>query len=188
MAQSPSQNATFRDVYDTYAVAMRDYCFRRLPVSDANDAMAEVFVTVWRRFDQLPRTEERKLWLYGIARNVVRNSRRSSRRRDRLGTRLTSLRSEHAPAPEAVVVRHHEHEALLAALATLRPEDQEIRRLRTWEELSSAEIAEVMGLTIRAVDTRLSRARRKLAQRVGASRPIRNAGVRPSPVEQGGER
>ena len=188
MAQSPSQSDTFRRVYDSYSASMREYCFRRLPASDANDAVAEVFVIVWRRIDALPPEGELKLWLYGIARNIVRNSHRSARRRERLGSKLLGLGSPPEPAPEVVVVRHHEHEALLAALATLRPEDQEILRLKTWEELSSAEIAEVMGLTIRAVDTRLSRARQKLAHRVERSRSTPKATVRPSPVEQGGER
>ena len=186
MAQNPSQDAMFRQVYDTHVAAVRDYCFRRLPASEANDAVAEVFVALWRRIDEMPDNEERKLWLVGIARNVVRNAHRSSRRRRRLDGKVSSLSVEHEPGPEVVVVRHYEHEALLSALAHLGPSDQEILRLRAWEELSSGEIAEVMGLTIRAVDTRLSRARQKLARRAGVSRPTRPAGS-PSPVEQGGE-
>ena len=76
---------------------------------------------------------------------------------------------------------------MLNALSELRPADQEILRLRTWEELSSAEIADVMDLSVRAVETRLSRARQKLARKVGMSRSAA-ATSSPSPVEQGGER
>lgn len=187
MARYPSQSAQFRQVYDTYVGPMREYCFRRLPASDANDALAEVFVAVWRKIEDIPDDPERKLWIYGVARNVVRNTQRSFRRRARLNGKVAGLRPEQEPGPETVVVRHHEQEVLLAALAELRPIDQEILRLRTWEELSAAEIAEITDLTVRAVETRLSRARHKLARKAGLSRP---AGVsnRPSPVEQGGER
>lgn len=187
MARHPSQSAQFRQVYDTYVGPMRDYCFRRLPASDANDAVAEVFVAAWRKIDDMPEEPERKLWLYGVARNVVRNAHRSGRRRARLDGKVAGLSPELQPGPEAVVVRHHEHEALLAALGELRPADQEVLRLRAWEELSAAEIAEVMDLSVRAVETRLSRARHKLARVVGVSRPA-GASSRPSPVEQGGER
>lgn len=187
MARYPSQHAEFRQVYDTYVGPMRDYCFRRLPVSDVNDALAEVFVAVWRKIDDMPEEPERRLWLYGVARNTVRNSRRSLRRRTRLNGRVASLRPAHDPGPEPVVLRRYEHEALLMALSELRPMDQEILRLRAWEELSAAEIAEVTDLTVRAVETRLSRARSKLARKSGVSRPDA-ASSRPSPVEQGGER
>jgi len=180
------QSAEFRQVYDTYVGSMRAYCFRRLPASDANDAVAEVFVAVWRKIDDMPDEPERKLWLYGVARNAVRNTQRSFRRRTRLNGKVAGLRPELDPGPEAIVVRHHEQQSLLDALAELRPIDQEILRLRTWEELSAAEIGEVMDLTVRAVETRLSRARHKLARTVGSSRPA--AANRPSPVEQGGER
>lgn len=186
MARFPSQSAQFRQVYDTYVDPMRDYCFRRLPASDANDALAEVFVAVWRKMDDMPEEPDRRLWLYGVARNTVRNTRRSFRRRARLNGKVASLRPEQEPGPETVVVRRHEHEALLTALAELRPMDQEILRLRTWEELSAAEIAAVTDLTVRAVETRLSRARHKLARRAGLSRPAA-ASNRPSPVEQRGE-
>ncbi|NND01263.1 MAG: sigma-70 family RNA polymerase sigma factor [Acidimicrobiia bacterium] len=187
MARYPSQSEEFRQVYDTYVGPMRDYCFRRLPASDANDALAEVFVAVWRKIEDMPDEPERKLWLYGVARNSVRNTLRSFRRRVRLNGKVSGLRPEVSPGPEAVIVRHYEQEALLSALAELRPMDQEVLRLRAWEELSAAEIAEVMDLSVRAVETRLSRARQKLARKAVISQPA-DAASRPSPVEQGGER
>ena len=187
MAPYPSQSAQFRQAYDTYVAPMRDYCFRRLPASDANDALAEVFVAVWRKIDDMPVEPERRLWLYGVARNVVRNSQRGARRRARLNGKVAGLSPDKAPDPEIVVIRHHEQAALLSALEELPAPDQEVLRLRTWEELSAIEIAEVTGLTVRAVETRLSRARQKLAKKVGKSRPTRHASS-PNPVEQGGER
>ena len=72
MTQAPSQSDRFRSVYAAHHGAVRDYCFRRLPVADANDASAEVFLVVWRRIDDVPSGDDAALpWLYGIARNVV---------------------------------------------------------------------------------------------------------------------
>lgn len=53
---------------------------------------------------------------------------------------------------------------MLDGLATLSPSDQEILRLRAWEELTSAEIGVVLGISVTAVDMRMSRARRRLEQ------------------------
>ena len=42
--------------------------------------MAEVFLTAWRRIDQIPSGSELP-WLYGVAHNVVANQQRSFVRR-----------------------------------------------------------------------------------------------------------
>ncbi|RPH35500.1 MAG: sigma-70 family RNA polymerase sigma factor, partial [Chloroflexi bacterium] len=50
-------------------------------------------------------------------------------------------------------------EPALEALSRLSASDQELLRLVAWEELSHAEIAEVMGISVNAVAIRLHRAR-----------------------------
>ena len=54
-------------------------------------------------------------------------------------------------------------DALRQAMATLDPEDQEILTLRELEGLSGPEAAEVLGLSLAAMKSRLHRARLKLA-------------------------
>ena len=85
------------------------------------------------------------------------------------------------------LVQSVEAREALDALAELRPEDQEIIRLRTWEELPNEQIAEILGITVRAVESRLNRARRKLSRKLEPlpSTPIQ---ARPLPIERGGER
>jgi RNA polymerase sigma-70 factor (ECF subfamily) len=146
-----------------------------------------VFLVAWRRIEQAPDETEEVLWLYGVARNVVRNMNRSSVRRQRLRDKVVSLGQPEAPAPEVQVVRRAEDRELFAAVAKLKPLDQELLRLRTWEELSHAEIADIVGLSPRSVESRLARARKKLSGllAVPAGAPWVNG---PRPVEEGGER
>ena len=54
--------------------------------------------------------------------------------------------------------------ALADALARLRPAEQELLRLWAWEDLAPADIALVLGTTTNAVNIRLHRARRRLAE------------------------
>lgn len=63
-------------------------------------------------------------------------------------------------------------EEVVAAMKKLRPDDQEILRLRVWEELASADIGEVLGLSAAAVDTRLSRIRKSLRRSLDAPQLI----------------
>ena len=147
--------------------AIRRYCRRRLDGDAAEDAAADVFVVAWRRIDDVPDGEGSLLWLYGVARNVVARSRRSSRRRSRLSAKVLSLGVAPAEPPETVVIRSEDERHLLEALWRLRPDDQEVLRLKAWEELSHAEIATVFGISVSAVDARASRAMKRLARTYG---------------------
>lgn len=188
MAQSPDRDATFNRIFHRHHEAVQIYCLRRLPVDDVNDAVAEVFLVAWRRIDEMPDGKELP-WLYRIGMNVIRNARRSHRRRGNLRQRLAGLRGENQPGPETQLVRHYEERAVLDALFALSRGDQEILRLRTWEELSNGEIAEVLGTSVHAVDMRISRAKKHLVQAYEKSQR-RSAAATTSPrfVEEGGER
>ena len=187
MARSPRTDAKFRRLYDGYFVAIRSYCLRRLPVAEVNDAVAEVFLVVWRRIDDVPEGDDAALWLYGIARNVVRNVDRSERRRARLHRRLLPLASPPDIDTETVVVRSSEDSEVLEELAKLRPSDQEILRLSIWEELTNMEIGEVLDIDAHAVTMRLSRARDRLARRLGMDKTPKRKRTDPQPVGEGGE-
>ncbi|MDH3730715.1 MAG: sigma-70 family RNA polymerase sigma factor [Acidimicrobiia bacterium] len=186
MARSPRTDSEFRRLYDEHFVAIRSYCLRRLPVSEVNDAVAEVFLVVWRRIDDVPEGEDAPLWLYGIARNVVRNADRSLRRRARLNGRLGPLGALSEPETETLVIRRSEDNEVLEGLANLRSADQEILRLSIWEELSNTEIADMLGIDAHAVTMRLSRARNRLARRLGMER-AHGTRAEPQPIGEGGE-
>jgi RNA polymerase sigma-70 factor (ECF subfamily) len=150
-------------MFDAHRASIWSYCFRRLPGDDVQDAVADVFLHAWRRIDQAPDGDGRLLWLYGIARNVVRNARRSGTRRRRLRDRARALAGSESDDPAAQVVRRAEDQELLQAVDRLDPLARELLRLRTWEELTLAEIATVTGMSTRAVESRLARIRKRLA-------------------------
>lgn len=164
MASLPNANARFRRVFDAHNDALHRYCLRRLDTDDANDATAEVFMIAWRRIDEIPAGDESLPWLYGVARNVVRNHRRSGRRKVRLTARLGSIAEPHVDPPDLQVVRHSEATEVHDALQQLRPKDQELVRLKTWEELSNHQIGQILGISDRAVEGRYARALKKLGK------------------------
>ena len=150
---------TFDDLFDAHAAVVLAYAVRRTAnVADAEDVVAETFVTAWRRFTDAP--VEPRAWLYGIARRVLANHRRGADRRTSLLRRLTSLASRpHSPASS--------EGPALDALAKLSATDQELLRLVAWEELTHSEIAVVLGVSVNAVAIRLHRARQRFAAVLG---------------------
>lgn len=144
----------FRLLFDACYQPLLAYARRRASSADADDLVAEVLTTAWRRLDDIPPGAELP-WLYGVARRLLANQRRGNVRRLHLFDRLTGER----PPPRETSTPPLE---ILHVLERLRPADREVLRLAAWEELNPAEIAVVLGCTANAAALRLSRARRRL--------------------------
>lgn len=149
----------FEDLFEAHHRALLTYAARRCAsMADAEDVVADVFLVAWRRLDDVPAGDAARLWLYGVARRTIANQRRSTTRRANLQARLeqTTERPTDAGSPDM--------EPALEALARLSTADQELLRLVAWEELSHAEIAQVLDISVNAVAIRLHRARARFEQ------------------------
>lgn len=171
MPTAPSTDVRFRRLFEAHHRELHAYCLRRLPVADADEAASEIFLVAWRRAGDVPSGDEARLWLYGVARNVVRNWERSGRRQLRLITKTGSLAQPEPERPEVHVLRNEEHREVINAIATLPSNDQEIVRLKVWEGLSNAEVGTVLGLTDRAVEARYTRAIKRLSKHLNRGTP-----------------
>jgi len=146
----------FDALYEAYSADVVAYCtWRADSPSDAQDAVADVFLTAWRRLDDLPGGDAARVWLYATARRTLANQRRSRRRRAALAERLSLAASTHEPSsdPGEYLVRE--------ALRRLGPLDREVLLLSEWEGLSPAQIASVLRCPKVTVRSRLHRARRR---------------------------
>ncbi|HSF84634.1 MAG TPA: sigma-70 family RNA polymerase sigma factor [Acidimicrobiia bacterium] len=169
----------------TIAEAISRYCLRRLPRSEVNDVVAEVFAIAWRKVDHLPAGSGTLPWLYAAARNEVMRARRTQARRAALGRKLNGQARHPEPGPEIAVLRNADIEALTRAPATLRPTDQEVLMLRTHEGLAHADIALVLGCSVDAAKKRSVRALRWLRKAAGIPEPV-SAASQPGPDHEGG--
>ena len=186
MTSDPTSSPRFDRIFGEYYEPVSRYCHRRLPPHDANDATAEVFVVAWKKIEDMPRGDDELPWLYGVARNEVRRFRRSLRRRGALHVKLSGQAVHFDPSPEMIVVRNAEQERLVAALARLKPEDQEVLRLRTYEHLTLTEVAIVLGCSVPAAKQRSARAVKRLRH---AANPPVPPEARPGSraIQQGGD-
>ena len=154
----------FARLYDLHQRPIRDYCRRRLDAHRVDDAVAEVFLTVWRKLDDVPDDDTARLWLYRVAYRVVGHQWRGVTRRRRLDQRLRSVTGSALPGLDEAVIERDEHRLVLRAAASLGHTDGEVLRLSVWEQLSIADIASLLDIEPNAVKQRLHRARRNLAR------------------------
>lgn len=165
---NPPESARFEECFRRNYADVARFCARRSATAeDAEDAATEVFATAWRRVKDVPAPPDDRLWLFGVARNVLANAHRSHARRSRLALALQA----HAPPPQAPPDAGTETRRLAEALAALSPADRELLLLTGWEELTPAQIATVVGRPAAVVSRRLHRARKRLAAQLDASSP-----------------
>jgi RNA polymerase sigma-70 factor (ECF subfamily) len=172
-ARDSGEAARFRELYDRCYRPIRNYCARRVPIDAVDDAVADTFLTVWRRLDEIPHGDAGLVWAYGVAYRVVGHVWRSNTRQRRLQHRLSSLRSLPVAATDEDSDAD-ESRAMLAALARLDGADAELLRLVTWEQLPVIAVAEVLGIAPDAARQRLHRARAKLAREYSRLRSRHN--------------
>jgi RNA polymerase sigma factor (sigma-70 family) len=128
--------------------------------AEAEDVTQEAMLRLWR---MAPAWEDRAsvgTWLYRVASNLCLDRLRARRRMS--GDEVPDV-CDDAPGVVGQLEVADRAAALHAALAAL-PERQRLAIvLRHFDELSNPDIAEVLELSVEAVESLLSRGRRKLA-------------------------
>ena len=180
-----TDEARFAALYRRHYRPVRDYCRRRVGGDLVDDAVAETFLAVWHRIDEVPTGDEALLWIYSVAYRVIGHQWRTMTRRRRLEDRLRTLPSRHVPAADELATDDAEYRLVLAATAQLADNDAEVLRLAAWERLSTDAIAAILGIEPNAVKQRLHRARqhlarhyRRLASQPNPSRAVSTEGIR----------
>jgi RNA polymerase sigma factor (sigma-70 family) len=185
MAGSEQDRARrFDALFAAYGPDVVAYCgWRAASSDDAQDAVSEVFLTAWRRLDEVPGEDAARVWLYACARRVMANQRRAGRRRAALHERLAA----EAVIPPEPGPRHGHDEAgeeralVHLALAALGPRDREVLLLAEWEGLTPEQIGAVTGCLAVTARGRLHRARRRFR---AAFDPLRARGDTSEPGHQ----
>lgn len=151
----------FREAYDTYASDVAAYALRRLPAEDAADVVAETFVVVWRRIDEMPEEPSTRTWLLRVTRRVANAQAEGKQREDRLAERLAEqFQDRFGDLPP--IDRLEQLSLVGAAIKRLSEDDRELLLLVAWDDLQPAEIGTLLGLPGPVVRKRLHRARTRL--------------------------
>lgn len=142
------------------SVDLLHYFERRTDRDAAADLLAETMLAAWQREQDFPDgAEAARMWLFGIARNVLKNSQRGKRRRHRLASKLKMMlgpEDSSQAADEGVEVRD--------AVRRLNPELGELVRLVHWEGFSITDAGQILGLHPSTARGRYQRAKEQLRQ------------------------
>ena len=157
----------FARLFDWYAPRVKGYLMRLgLSAAEAEEAAQDVLVAVWRRAETFDRRQASvSTWIFRIARN--RRIDLYRRQKGELDPDEPMLHPE-PPVAADVELETAEREAQVrAALTELPAEQLDLVRRAFYEGLSHSEIAEVTGLALGTVKSRLRLAFVKLKFRLG---------------------
>jgi RNA polymerase sigma-70 factor, ECF subfamily len=167
-AAVPAEAAAARadDLHRRYRRAILEYCVRRLrSPEEGEDATQTVFLNAYRSLGKGVEPQSERAWLFTIAAHVVSHRHRTNSRRlrfevpvdvDDLAYLAVAPSLEDAP----------DLTGLVEALSELPALQRRALLLREWRGLTYQEVANELGVSATVVETLLTRARHRLADRM----------------------
>ncbi|MBT8491451.1 MAG: RNA polymerase sigma factor [Deltaproteobacteria bacterium] len=154
------EDAEFADVYRREVGYVWRTCARLgIDERDLADAVHDVFVVAYRKRDSFERERPARPWLFGIARRVAADRRR------RQGRVVVLDFEQHSPPTDEAAAL-----ALRRAMKRLPDQQLEAFVLFDLEGYSAPEVAEMLGLAVNTVYSRVRLARERLAAILGRKR------------------
>ena len=144
------------DAFDAIYEREFDYVWRNLgrlgvPPGDIADAVHEVFLVLYRRWNEVDHTHTMRSWLFGVARRVAATARRKDRE--------TPTEIDPPNAEDPLVAQR---DLLWRAMALLDDDRRTVVILHDFEGHTGLEIAEILEIPANTVHSRLRLARSDL--------------------------
>jgi len=161
--------AMFRDIRDEL---MSTLVYLLGNADDAQEAAQEAFLKCWRTRESVPDIQNLRAWVFRVAMNTARDTQRSAwSRRVKPFVAEEIMVSTRDLAPGMALEDQETLARLRAALAELRPEEQEVFLLRQNGELTYEQIAEIRATPVGTIKTQMRAALQKLRRALNPDEP-----------------
>jgi RNA polymerase sigma-70 factor (ECF subfamily) len=167
-----NDDAAYDELVRTYSASIFHVAYRMLGDSaEASDVVQEIFLKVFRNIAGFKGEAALKTWIFKIAFSEILNRLRWWKRRYRFATMSLDEQpngsgsnpgqnvASAGPTPEQALQSKEEEIAIQEALGKLSKDHRSIIVLRDIEGFSYTEIADVLGVSIGTVKSRIARAR-----------------------------
>ena len=170
-------DAALNELMARHSLPLFHYLIRQLQnETDAEEIAQETFVRVYQHRAKFQVGKKFSTWLYTIATNLVRDRFRFRHPQVSLDAEapgenpLSNTLSAPQSSPGENMEAEERAEAIRSAVASLPEELRLPLVLAEYEQKSQAEIAAILQCTVKAVETRIYRARRQLREQLAALR------------------
>lgn len=158
----------FWDLMSIYEEMIFRFCYRKLLVKEAaEDAAQKAFDKAFDKIRDLRDNEKFKTWLFSIARNIcIDELRRINKLVDLPGDNGVNSMPNGKESPEEILGKEQRKKMVKEEVGRLGDIYKDVVLLVHYEELSYEEAAEVLGIPVGTVRSRLSRGMEELKERL----------------------
>jgi len=168
------ETRSFTHLADRYHVRLMNFIYRTIGDRDrAEDLVQETFIRVYRHLHRFDQTKKFSTWVYTIAGNLAKNELRNRSRNPLVlfQTIKKNWDADHRPLewedntyrPDDLYRKRHLREMVDKAVAQLPEHHRIVFVLREMQGRTYEEIAEITGVNLGTVKSRLNRARNNFA-------------------------
>jgi RNA polymerase sigma-70 factor (ECF subfamily) len=163
----------FKDFVEQYQKLVLNICYKFVNNSDdANDVAQEVFIEAYRSIDKFREDSKISTWLYRISVNKSLNFLRDNKK-----TKITDSYSgdvqkisadslQTNTSPETNFINQERKEIIDKAINSLPDRQKTAFILQKKEDLSHEEISQVLGISVKAVESLIIRAKQNLQKKL----------------------
>ena len=164
--QFDNDETAFREFYKEHVFKLFQFAFAFVQNKElAEEIVNDVFLKLWQKRGSLDSIGNINVYLYVAIRNTAANYLRKAASRRRLDLdRLTVSHFYLSPDPEQVMVTEELRKVIEYSINQLPPKCKLIFKLVKEDGLSSQEVAAILKLSYKTVNTQLTIALRKLEQ------------------------
>jgi RNA polymerase sigma-70 factor, ECF subfamily len=163
--------AAFAELFAYFAPRVKTFMRRSgLDDTSADDLAQETLLAVWRKAHLFDGSAVgASAWIFTIARNLRIDALRRARRADsaEISDVAGEFEIDEAPQPDARLASVQSEERVLAALSALSDEQMRVVELSFYQEMAHAEIAQLLGIPLGTVKSRLRLAMGRLRNLLG---------------------
>ena len=165
---------TFNKFYDQYATVVFNTALSYTQnENDAEEITQDVFISVYRNATSFKGKSSIKTWLYRITINTSLNFIKKKKRDSKYSVKVDNLERPDFDHP-GVILENKENARILFQLIDTLSENQKTAFILSFVEgLPQKEVSEIMGLSLKAVESLLQRGKKNLKVKIENSFPNR---------------
>ncbi|MDY8137197.1 RNA polymerase sigma factor [Aquimarina sp. 2201CG5-10] len=163
-SKSVCEQPVFNELFLTHAQTIRNHIYYKCgDVDQAEDVMQEAFIRLWNNCKKVL-IEKAKAFLYKVATNLFLNQ--VAHQKVRLEYSRLPHRNKNVESPDFILEEKEFMDKLQRAIAELSEAQREVFLLNRIDKKTYNEIAEMLGISVKAVEKRMHNALKKLRQHI----------------------
>ena len=169
-----SADSSFEDIYKEYGQRILNLSYKMLRNEEtARDLTQEIFIKVYLNKESFKKESNIYTWIYRIALNHILNFLKKNSRRNLMSIeekktinelnkdKVHSINNDN-PTPIEIINKSEREKTIWNAINSLPAKYRVPFILHKYEEKEQKDIAELMGISVSAVETRVHRAKKQL--------------------------